>query len=200
MPVVSVTQAAREISGLAFADRSPHGRLHRTLPMMRSVFRIDVLLVGVLAVGAAAFLYNKHLNLEIDEGRRNGQAALYEQRRQCAADGKKWAQEYFQEEASAALSHQLSAWDDPEFHYSVELSTCLTRTRSVDIQSFRTYQHARITDLSSNRAVLESYVSLRPDPDKPDGSLKEEQFDSGTVRDNLSRAEFVKRADALMAK
>jgi hypothetical protein len=167
---------------------------------MRSVFRIDVLLVGFLAVGTAAFLYNKHLNLEADNGHRIGQAALYEQQRQCAADGKKWAEDYFQEEASAALNHRLSAWDDPEYHYSVERSTCLVRTRSVDIQAYRTYQHARITDLSSNRAVLESYVSLRPDPDKTDSSLKEERFDSGVVRDNLSRDEFVKRANALMAK
>jgi hypothetical protein len=168
---------------------------------MRSSIRIDVLLVGLIAVATAAHLFNKRLSIETEKEHRLAQAALDERHRQCAADGKKWAEEYFQEETSAALHHQLSAWDDPEFHYSVERSACLVRTRSVDIQSLWTYQHARVTDISSNRGVLESHVRIQPDPAKPDGPWKEELSDLlGAVPENLSRVEFMKRADALMMK
>jgi hypothetical protein len=158
-----------------------------------------LVLVALVAVGAAAFLYNKHLNFEIEKEHRIAQVVLYERQRQCAADGKKWAEEYLREEASGALNHRLAVWDNPGFHYSVERSTCLVRTRSVDVQASETYQHARITDLSSNRAVLESYVTLSPDPERR-GSLTERTWSDEIVPDNLSRAEFLKRADALMTK
>ena len=65
---------------------------------------------------------------------------------------------------------------------------------------FVTYQHARITDLSSNKAALESYVSLTPDPNKTDGSLQEKIHDVLLGLPNIPRAEFVKRAEPLMSR
>jgi hypothetical protein len=74
------------------------------------------------------------------------------------------------------------------------------RTRSVDVREYLTFQHARITDLNSNRAVLESHIKLTTDPAKTDGSLKEETTGSDFIPNNLSRADFVKRGAVLMAK
>jgi hypothetical protein len=167
---------------------------------MRSSLRIDVLLIGSAAVAVAAFFYSKHLDLEISRERRIAQAEVYDRQRQCAVDGTKWAEGYRREEESAATNSGLAAWDDPAFHYNVERAACLVRTRFVDSRSYVTLQHARITDLSSNRAVLESRVKLSPDPGKTDGSLREELTGWGDIPDNLSRAEFVKRAQVLMSK
>ena len=73
------------------------------------------------------------------------------------------------------------------------------RTRSVDIGE-TTYQHARITDLSSNKAVIESYVSLTSDPNNRGGDLTESPFDVlQSEQQNLSRREFISRAKALMS-
>jgi hypothetical protein len=65
---------------------------------------------------------------------------------------------------------------------------------------YLTYQHARITDIGSNKAVLESYVSLSEDPKKTDGSLQEKLSDMLLGQPNVSRAEFVSRAPSLMTK
>jgi hypothetical protein len=59
--------------------------------------------------------------------------------------------EYLREQTAAARNHQLAFWDDPQFHYSVSLGTCLVRTRSVDEYYAVTYQHARVTDIYTAR-------------------------------------------------
>ncbi|MBI4486957.1 MAG: hypothetical protein HY655_13185, partial [Acidobacteria bacterium] len=90
----------------------------------------------------------------------------------------------------------------PQFHYSVEHDTCLVRTRSVDFRDdLVTYEHMRVTDIMSNRPVLESIVRLVPDPTRPGAPPKEEPSDVvKTVTENLSRVEFTRQADALMKK
>lgn len=93
----------------------------------------------------------------------------------------------------------LAAWDDPEYHYSEELGAGLVRTRSVDY-GFITYQHARITKVLTNKSVLESYVKIVP-TGKDDGGVKEELSPNLLqLTENLTRAEFVKRAAAVMSK
>ena len=161
--------------------------------------RTGLLFVALVAIGAGAFLYNKQLNLEAERQRFAVQEQLHQRNVKCAEDGKKFAAEYLAEEASAMLPRHQTAWDDPEFHYNVELGTCLVRTRFIELGDV-TYQHARVTDLSSNKAVLESYVKLTPDPDKTDGTLKEEASDLILGRPNLPRSVFQPRADAVMKK
>jgi hypothetical protein len=51
-------------------------------PAVGNGFRLDVLLVGIAAVGAATFLYNKQLNVEAAKERRIAEAALYERQKQ----------------------------------------------------------------------------------------------------------------------
>jgi hypothetical protein len=166
---------------------------------MANESRAGLILVALVAVGAAAFLYNKQLNLEAEKQRAAVQEQLHQRNVKCAEDGKKFAKEYLAEEASAVSPGHQTAWDDPEFHYSAELGTCLVRTRFVEM-GVVTYQHARVTDVSSNKALLESYVKLSPDPTKTDGSVKEEAFDVLPGKPNLSRAEFQPRADTLMKR
>lgn len=166
---------------------------------MANETRTGMLLVAFVAVGAATFLYNKQLNLEAERQRFAAQEQLHRRNVKCAEDGKKFAAEYLAEEASAVLRRHQTAWDDPEFHYNVELGTCLVRTRFIELGDV-TYQHARVTDLNSNKAVVESYVKLTPDPNKTDGTLKEELSDLILGRPNLPRAVFQPRADALMQK
>lgn len=166
---------------------------------MSSESRTSMVLVALVAIGAAAFLYNKQLNLEAERHRLAAQEKLQERRLKCAEDGWKFAEKYKAEEVSDVLPSHQFAWDDPVFHYSIELGTCLVRTRIVNV-GYVTYQHARVTDLSSNTAVLESYVMLVQDPAKTDGPLKETLSDLNMGRPNMSRAEFVTRAEALMKK
>lgn len=158
-----------------------------------------VTFVALVAVLAAAYLYNKQLNLEAEKQRAAIQEQLHQRALRCAEDGKKFAAAYLAEEQSALLPREQSAWDDPEFHYNTELNTCLVRTRFVALGNV-TYQHARVTDLSSNKAVIESYVKLTPDPSKTDGSLKEEVSDILMGKPNLLRSAFQPQADALMKK
>ena len=136
---------------------------------MANQSRAGLVVVALVAVGTAAFLYNKQLNLEAERQRFAAQERLHQRSLKCADDGKKFAAEYLAEETSAQLPREQSAWDDPEFHYNTELQTCLVRTRFVMLGAV-TYQHARVTDFSSNKSVLESYVKLTPDPSKADGS------------------------------
>lgn len=157
--------------------------------------------VGLVAIGLAAFLYNKQLDLEASRQRLAQEQQSHQRQIECAEAGKKFATEYLRQEASALQPHERSVWDDPEYHYSDELRTCIVRTRFVTLAGLVTYQHARITDVNSNKAVLESYVTLLPDPDpsKPGGSLKEELSDI-IEGPNLSRDVFQSRADAIMKR
>ena len=166
---------------------------------MASRSHAELVSVALVAIAAGGFLYNKQLNLETDRQRFSAQEQLHQRQLKCAEDGKKFAVEYLAEEASALLPQEQSAWDDPEFHYNTEMQTCLVRTRFVAL-GVVTYQHARVTDLSSNKSVVESYVKLTPDPGKAAGSLKEEPSDLILGKPNLSRAAFQPLADALMKK
>jgi hypothetical protein len=166
---------------------------------MANESRGRLVLVALVAIGSATFLYNKQLNLEAEKQRAAAQEQLHQRTLKCAEDGKKFAREYLAQEASAVSQEHQTAWDDPEFHYNVDLGTCLVRTRFVELGPV-TYQHARVTDLSSNKALLESYVKLTADPAKTDGSLKEEAFDVLLGNPNLTRAVYQPRADALMKK
>ena len=161
--------------------------------------RNGYVLVGLVAVAAGAFLYNKQLNLEAERQRLAAEEQAHQHSLRCAEDGKKFAAAYLAEEQSAALPRNQTAWDDPVFHYSKELGTCLVRTRFIELGNV-TYQHAKVTDLSSNKAVIESFVKLTPDPNKSDGTLKEELSDLILGSPNLTRAAFQPQADALMNK
>ncbi len=167
-----------------------------------SAFRAAVLLLVASAIGVGALLYNKHLNLVAAREHRAYEAWLYERQEKCAAEGLLWAEEYRREEQSAAYEFRLAEWDPPQFHYSIARETCLARTRSVDFRDdLVTYEHMRVTDILSNRPVLESIVRLVPDPAGPGAPPKEEPSDVvRTVTENLSRAEFTKQANALMKR
>jgi hypothetical protein len=161
-----------------------------------------MLLLVAATIGVGAFLYNKHLDLEIAQERLAYEAWVFERERKCAADGKQWSAEYMREEQSSAYEFHLAAWDPPQFHYSVERDACLVRTRSVDFRDdLISYEHLRVTDISSNRPVLESSVKLVPDTTRNGAPPKEEFSDIVmTVTENLSRAEFEKQADEIMKK
>lgn len=159
------------------------------------MFRLAVLLLIAVSLGVAAFLHNKKLNLDA--------AALKVARQQrCAIDGRLWSEEYRREEQSAAYEFHLAAWDRPQFHYSEELEGCLVRTRSVDFRDdLVTYEHRRVTDITSNHPVLESSVRLVANTERNGAQPLEEPSDIVlTVGENFSRAEFAARADALMSR
>jgi len=163
------------------------------------------MLILIGAVFASVFLYNKQLNLEAQKVARAADEKLLENKKKCAVDGEKWAEEYLRQESAVARDHQLAYWDEPQFHFSVGLGTCLVRTRSVDdrssVRDTMIYQHARVTDVYANRAILESAVILTQDNSTTDRTLNEKLTDVFfEVRENLPRAQFVKRADGVMAK
>jgi hypothetical protein len=56
-----------------------------------SASRNGFVLVGLAAVAAAAFLYNKQLNLEAEKQRAVVQQQLQQHALRCAEDGKKFA-------------------------------------------------------------------------------------------------------------
>jgi hypothetical protein len=155
--------------------------------------------VGALAVGA--FLYKQKLDADASQARVAAEQVAFEQQRKCAMDGRAWAEEYRRQEQTSAYLFQLAEWDTPQFHYSRELGACLVRTRSVDFRDdLIYYEHARVTDIYGNRPMLESSVRLVPDPAAVPGSPPREE-PSEIVRvlgENLTRAEFAKRADVIM--
>ena len=163
-------------------------------------FRILALLVAVAAIGAGAFLYNKKLNVDAELARQEAEKFHFEQQRQCAVDGRVWAEEYRRQEQTSAYNFELAEWDTPAFFYNAELGACLVRTRSVDFrEDLIHYEHARLTDILSNRPVAESSVRLVRDATMPGAPPREEPSDIVKVLgENLSRAEFKSRADELM--
>jgi hypothetical protein len=156
-----------------------------------------------VALAAGAFLYNKRLNVQAEQARVDAAQLEVEQQRMCAADGRVWAEEYRRQEQTSAYNFELAEWSQPAFHYSPELRACLVRTRSVDFRDdLIYYEHQRVTDISSNRPVIESSVRLVTDPAAlPATPPKEEPSDIIKVLgENLTRAEFAKRADELMQR
>jgi FlaG/FlaF family flagellin (archaellin) len=59
-------------------------------------------------------------------------------------------------------------WDDPEYHYSSKLNTCLIHIRYVD-QSFAlsslkvSYQYNQVIDIFSNKVILYGYFERSVD-------------------------------------
>ena len=159
-----------------------------------------MLSLGALVAGAL-FLYNKKLDNDAAQQRLAAEEFTFEQHRKCAVDGRSWAEEYRRQEQTSAYNFQLAEWSPPQFHYSAELGACLVRTRSVDFRDdLIYYEHQRVTDISGNRPVLESSVRLVTDPAAVPGSPPKEE-PSEIIRvlgENLTRAEFARRADELM--
>jgi hypothetical protein len=158
-----------------------------------------VVATGVFA--ASAFLFNKKLNLDAGQARQAAEAFVFEQQRKCAVDGRSWAEEYRRQEQTSAYNFQLAEWDPPRFHYSRELQACLVRTRSVDFRDdLIYYEHQRVTDITGNQPILESSVRLVRNTSAVPGSPPTEEPSDivKVIGENLSRAEFAKRADELM--
>ena len=168
---------------------------------MMAALRGVLVLLAAAVFAVSAFLYNKKLNLDAEQARQAADQFTFEQQRKCAVDGRSWAEEYRRQEQTSAYNFQLAEWDTPQFHYSMEFQACLVRTRSVDFRDdLIYYEHQRVTDITGNRPILESSVRLvRDETAVPGSPPKEEPSDIVKVLgENLTRAEFKKRADELM--
>ena len=157
--------------------------------------------LALIAIGVGAFLYNKKLNVDAEAARVAVAQFAADQQRKCMVDGTVWAEEYRRQEQTSAYEFQLAEWSQPQFHYSVEMNACLVRTRSVDFRDdLIYYEHQRVTNISGNVPVLESSVRLVTDQTALPGTPPMEE-PSDIIRvlgENLTRAEFAKRADELM--
>lgn len=152
-------------------------------------FKVGVILVVLIIIGLAAYFYNKQITLGVENQRIVAQEKQNELVQKCAVDGKKYFQEY-----QAQNNDQNIIWDGPEFHYNNKLGACLLWFRYIDQGSkIATIQHNQITNLSSNKIILLSDVSIYPDRDEIIPSYN-------TERPSISRNDFFKQKQALMSE
>lgn len=92
----------------------------------------------------------------------------------------------------------VSVWGNPEFHYSVPLSTCLVYTEVIDGSLHKEinalWYYRRITDVYSNKVLAYSrYLVKKDDPTKKETLVNLMNVGGAT---NLIRTEFdVTKAD-----
>jgi hypothetical protein len=115
--------------------------------------------VALIAVCVAACTVTYYFGFALPrqhEAERKDEAAAKESRRvleasrQCKEDGVKFALQFRRENTNVANDW----WDDPQFHFSRKLNTCLVAVRSVKANSDFSHHYNEVWDIYSNRVVL----------------------------------------------
>ena len=111
----------------------------------------------------------------------------------CAKDGAQYFSTYRKE------GDPEDSYDDPEYHYSEKLNTCLVHIHSVSfIEDAKgvTIHNSNITDIFSNKILLQSHtirtVAL--------GSVSESLSEPANQLPNLSTRDYYKNKDKLMSE
>ena len=75
---------------------------------------------------------------------------ILEASRQCKEDGVRFAIQYRRENTAPPND----TWDDPQFHFSRKLNTCLVATRYITMASDFSMHYNEVWDIYGNRVVL----------------------------------------------
>lgn len=133
------------------------------------------------AAGSVAYYFgyvlphSRHAE-RIDALRTKEEERVLEAARACKEDGMKFYAGFQQ-----AMNTKETTWDDPEFHFSKKLNTCLVRTRYIQtLYGTISFQYNQVTDIYANSALLYGWfkrdTSVNPfketlmdttEPDKP---------------------------------
>lgn len=115
--------------------------------------------VALVAVCVAActvtYYFGVILPRQHEAERRDDTAAkeaqrLLEAARQCKEDGAKFAIQYRRDNTD--LRNDM--WDDPQFHFSHKLNTCLVAVRSVKLNVDFSLHYNELWDIYANRVIL----------------------------------------------
>lgn len=154
-------------------------------------FKVSVLFVIFVIIGLVAYFYNKQMIFEFEKQKTVAQEKQNELAQKCAVDGKKYFQDY-----QTQNNYQSIVWDEPEYHFSDKLNSCLLWFRFTDQGNggvIPPLQRNQIIDLNSNKIILSSDVAIYPN--------KEEIIPSyNTERPSISRNDFFKQKQTLMSE
>ena len=121
--------------------------------MTPKLFVVTLILV---CAAAASVLYQYVVRIPADA--RAGQQlplqqTILEASRRCADDGTRFVSEYMQALNDPAIRY---LWDEPEFHFSRKLNTCLVHIRHIRETSVGmvSYQYNKVMDIYGNKPVL----------------------------------------------
>ena len=86
----------------------------------------------------------------------------------------KYGKEYFADFLKRQLDEK-EIYDEPEYHYSMKLNTCLVNIRTVQVTDELSFHNSRLVDIFSNKILMHGYFSrvkgveklMRPDDDAP---------------------------------
>jgi hypothetical protein len=112
----------------------------------------------------------------------------------CSKAGKEFFEEYVAKNSNPAVEPYL-LWDEPEFHYSRHLNTCLVHISysyfNKDV-SPATLNHIIVLDVFANKEILGSHYSVR--------NNTEEILKTYDSKPNFTRIEYLKRKSKLFSE
>jgi hypothetical protein len=116
--------------------------------------------------------------------------------RQCASDGRRFSSEFIKAHPPMPGRWERE-WDEPEFHHSAALNTCLVYVHSVEFDRPRltitnSIHNSYVMDVFSNKALLQSFVER-----SPQDHAELPPMDLGNGENNLSSKEFLAKKDRL---
>ena len=108
----------------------------------------------------------------------------------CSKSGKAYFVQYRTENLPDGF-----LWDEPEYHYSARLNTCLVHIRFVQAGSIVSTHMNKVIDIFANRILLQG--NFTRDLEKKTETVTD--F-SGSAAPNFTSEEFFKRKDALFGE
>jgi len=148
-----------------------------------------------LAAASLAYYYGHVLpqsraSADAFERGQKDRSQIFEMNRRCQEDGEKFYRRFYAD----AVDRQLYLWDNPEYHYSRRLNTCLVYIRYINELSHGLSLHYNeVYNVYSNHPVL--YGRFRRDTSqKP---AKEETMDPLDDTPNHTSEGFFKEKEKL---
>jgi hypothetical protein len=130
------------------ADPFPLGIVFNIMSKQFSALALCVAALSV-AYYFAYYLPRAH-DAELADQHRKTELELAQR---CRTDGLKFFNDFSAEVNDPSLNY---TWDDPEFHYSAKLNTCLVSVRYLrfGLDSATSFHYNRVVDVYGNRPIL----------------------------------------------
>lgn len=122
----------------------------------------------------------------------------FELSEKCSIDGKAYFDDFWKSTNLAAYQSKTKySWDDPEYHYSERLNTCLIHIRYVEFDTTESYlstHYNQVIDVFSNKTILRGWFirNVRDNTEKA--------MDTGDNVPNVISTEYFRRKAALFSE
>ena len=88
---------------------------------------------------------------------------IFELSAKCAKEGKAYFDDFWRStNYSGAQAKTKYMWDDPEYHYSQKLNTCLIHARYIEYDQYESHvsrQYNQVIDIFSNKTLLRGWFT-----------------------------------------